>query len=125
MRKMTFGTEKLDRDRFDVLYGGLCVSPRGLLRTELGTFTSLVEKFQEIAKEIDGVVEGAVCRYELGEDGGDLILEENEFKLLNDMHTEVKWRGTQVPLMAKEAYEWLDAIEKFKLKALDAKSDDA
>lgn len=118
MRKLTFGTEQLDKDRFDILYGGLCVSPRGLGRTELGTYTSLVEKFQEIAKEIVGVNKNEVCQHELGDEGGDIILEEEEFNLLNSMHAEIKWRGTKIPLMANEAYKWLDGIEKFKLKAL-------
>lgn len=118
MRKLTFGTEQLDKDRFDILYGGLCVSPRGVGKMELGTFASLVEKFQEIGKEIAGVDKNAICRHELGDDGGEIILEEEEFNLLNNMHSEVKWRGSTIPVMANEAYKWLDGIEKFKLKAL-------
>ncbi len=117
MRRLIFGTTKQDEDRFDILYGGLCVSPKGVGRTELNTFNGLLAKLEEIAKPLE-IRPGAHVKFQLGDEGGDVLLEESEYKFLNEMHAEVRWVGSESPRKAAETYTWLDAIPNEKLKAI-------
>lgn len=120
MRSLSFGTEEQDKDRFDILYGGACVSPRGVARTELNTFNGLMKKMEEIAKPIEGVAEGAQCKFELSDEGGTVLLEESEYKLLNEMHDMVKWTKNYAA-KAEEAYKWYAGIPKTTLKKVEGK----
>lgn len=115
MRSLSFGTEQVDKDRFDILYGGACVSSRGVARTELNTFNSVMKKLEEISKPITSAPEQALVKFELGDEGGTVLLEESEYKLLNEMHDPVKWAKSHT-VMAEEAYNWYKAVEKTTLK---------
>jgi len=115
MRSLSFGTEQVDKDRFDILYGGACVSERGIMRTELNTFNRIMAKFEEVAKPIDGMPEKAPVKFELGDTGGTIILEEPEYKLLNDLHDVIRW-GKIKAKEAEDTYKWLAAIPRTSLK---------
>jgi hypothetical protein len=120
MRSLSFGTAEVDRDRFDILYGGACVSPRGVARTELNTFNGLMKKLEEVGKPIEGVSEQAQCKFELSDEGGQVLLEEQEYRLLNEMHDMVKWTKNFAG-KAEEAYKWFASISKTTLKKVEGK----
>ena len=114
MRRLSFGTEQQDRDRFDILYGGLCVSPAGVGKADLKNFVSLIEKFESVGKP----AEGSVVKFQLGDEGGDILLEESEFSLLKSMHEPIRWVGPESPRKAASTYAWLEAIPETKLEAV-------
>lgn len=114
MRRLTFGTEQVDKDRFDVLYGGICVSQRGIARTELVTFNRLMEKLENVAEPIENPPKDAVVLFELGNSGGVVELEEAEFTLMNEFHNTVKW-APQGAKKAQEMYNWLANIPEDKV----------
>ena len=109
MRRLSFGTEQVDKDRFDILYAGICVSDRGINRTELNTFNHLVAKLEEIAKPIEGVKESAAVKFELDDDGGEVLLENTEYGLVNDLHSSIKWTKFSAK-KAEETYTWFENI---------------
>jgi hypothetical protein len=115
MRRLSFGTEQVDKDRFDILYSGLCMSPRGVQRTELVTFNSLLTKLEDVAKRIENPPPLSPVHFELGDKGGVALLEEPEFALLNAFHDQVKWTSIATR-KAAEAYKWLSEIAEEKLE---------
>lgn len=122
MRSLSFGTEQVDKNRFDILYGGACVSPKGVSRTELNTFNNLMRKLEQVAKPIEGISANAQCKFELSDEGGVVNLEETEYTLLDELHNFVKWAKSHAE-MAEEAYDWFSSIPKTSIKKLTSATD--
>lgn len=118
MRRLRFGTEQVDKDRFDILYSGICVSNRGIGRTELVTFNHLLEKLESVGKPIEEPVrmpDGSTpVRFTLSDAGGTVGLEEPEFMLLNEFHNQVRWSPTAAKT-ALETYNWIENLPEEKL----------
>lgn len=115
MRRLSFGTEQVDKDRFDILYSGICVSPRGVQRTELATVNSLMGKLEGVGKKIAKAKSDSPVQFELSDEGGVVLLEEPEFEMVNEFHGMVRW-STIVAKKAEETYNWLDHIPQEKLE---------
>lgn len=127
MRSLKFSTEQQDKDNFDIVYGGACFSNRGISRTEVTTFNRLMAKLEEVGKTITGVSDKAQCKFELGDDGGEVLLEDGEYRLLDQLHDEVKWASKDAIVKAETAYEFLKTAPTVKkVKAVpDEKLQDA
>lgn len=115
MRRLSFGTEKVDRDRFDVIYGGFVINPEGFDKKEGRVASRVMRKFEEIGKPIGGTVdENKRVKFELGDDGGDVLLEEAEITLLKEKLEKVRFVGDTVHKQT-DALDWLDEIKEEKL----------
>lgn len=114
MRSLQFGTEQVDKDNFDIIYGGACFSSRGINRTEVTTFNRMMGKLEEVGKLIPGVPDKAQCKFELGDEPGEVLLEDGEYKLLDQLHDEVKWASKDAIIKAEKAYEFLKAAPTVK-----------
>lgn len=84
-------------------------------------------KLEEVGKTITGVSDKAQCKFELGDDGGEVLLEDGEYRLLDQLHDEVKWASKDAIVKAETAYEFLKTAPTVKkVKAVpDEKLQDA
>ena len=115
MRRLSFGTGEVDRDRFDILYSGICMSEKGINRTELSTFNHLLEKLESVGKRIDGAKADAFVQYTLRDSGGEVLLEDAEYAMVNALHESIRWTKISAR-RAEEAYHWFENIPREVLK---------
>jgi hypothetical protein len=110
MRILRFEPDKEGRIRWDICYGGLLVNPEGYSGHTRRVVSRILSRFEGIGKPVPDA--GSIAKFELGDTGGEVGLEEAEHKLLiNILDEKVRWTRESIRT-ADDTILWLEGIKE-------------
>ena len=108
MRSLSFDTTEEGKERWDICYGGLLVNPEGYDKKTRRVMRRTMEKFENIGKPTKD--QAGLIRFEMGDEGAAIVLEEVEYELLLETIDKIRWTGLAV-VKADKTVEWLEGTK--------------